>query len=69
MEDRREWKSPCLLWCSWCVLLSCCVLLSVHFLRMGITAESHPTCSPQVVVFPEGVTRSIPLSPQRPTTS
>ena len=39
------------------------------FLREGISAESHKTCSPQVTAFPRRVTRSILLRPQWPTTS
>ena len=39
------------------------------FLREGISAKSHKTCSPQLTAFPSGVTRSILIRPQWPTAS
>ena len=49
-------------WCQRCVLLFCCVLLSVLFFARGDFCRVTQTCSAQVTSFPEGVTRSIPLS-------
>ena len=39
------------------------------FMREGNAAESRRTCSTQVTGFPKGVTRSVLLRPQWPTTS